>query len=148
MSDRRDLVIDASVAFKWYAPEPGHEIAEGLLVQAETNAVRLLAPDFMLIEVANIGCKRFQQGQMRSTAVERVLTTLRLLPVGWRDTMEYLDLATALAMSRGCTVYDALYLAVAEAYDAVLVTADSRLCEKAREGGLAGRVRLLRDFAL
>ena len=43
-------VIDASVAIKWYLPEPDDDKARLLLVGGHD----LLAPDLMLIEVSNI----------------------------------------------------------------------------------------------
>ncbi len=46
--------------------------------------------------------------------------------------------ALELAHASRLTVYDALFVAVAESYDAVLITADGKLARKARELGLTG----------
>ena len=42
------IVVDASVAVKWFAPEPGSAEAEALLVGDESRA----APEHLTVEVA------------------------------------------------------------------------------------------------
>jgi len=50
VSDEGTLVVDAGVVVKWYIPESGSDRAAALL---ETDR-RLIAPDLLLAEVANV----------------------------------------------------------------------------------------------
>lgn len=45
------LVVDASVALKWFLPEPGHEAALAIL-DADDAGQPLLAPDWLLVEAS------------------------------------------------------------------------------------------------
>ncbi len=53
-------VVDASVAFGWFAAVPGSEQAARLL-EADPSAL-LLAPDLVLVELLNTGWKSLRLG--------------------------------------------------------------------------------------
>lgn len=57
-------VVDASVAFGWFAAVPGSEQA-ALLLDAE-HAMQLLAPDLVLVELLNTGWKSLRMGAITS----------------------------------------------------------------------------------
>ena len=67
---------------------------------------------------------------------ERALDALLGLPMRSMSSRELSPSALRLALSRGVSVYDACYLALAEAVGAVLVTADRRLAEVATKSEL------------
>lgn len=144
----RRLVVDASVAYKWFFPEEDAEVAGSLLDRAERGELELIAPEFLILELLNIIWKQLRRKAITVEQSERALAALPALEIRWEWDMPHLGAAYGLATQCGNTVYDALYLALAEAEDAVLLTADGGLCAQAREGGLAERVRLLRDLAL
>lgn len=54
------LVVDASVALKWFVPDPGHEAALAIL-KADDAEPQLLAPDWLLVEVANALWKQWRR---------------------------------------------------------------------------------------
>lgn len=58
------LVIDASVAIKWYVPEAGSQEASAILDRPET----LLAPDLLAAEFGNVLWKKVSAGPYWRTA--------------------------------------------------------------------------------
>jgi predicted nucleic acid-binding protein len=77
------LIIDACVAIKWFVPEPGHEAATALL---EGNS-DLLAPDWLLIEVANALWKQWRRNttsRIRHPLLVPAMS-LRPDPAAWRS---------------------------------------------------------------
>jgi predicted nucleic acid-binding protein len=140
-------VVDACVAFKWYVPEPQADLAIQIGKQARAGEIRLVAPLFLQLEVLNVAWKHTRQGLLEPERVDQIAAALPHAPVEWVREERLLRAAAELAVRLDCTVYDALYLALAAAYDAVLVTADSRLCQKVPEDEQTKRVKLLGEFA-
>ena len=52
------LVVDASVAIKWFLPEPLSEEARQILDEYQAGRLSVLAPDLIYAEVGNIVWKR------------------------------------------------------------------------------------------
>ncbi len=53
-----EYVIDASVAVKWFIPEPHSDRADGLLKDFLRQSIVLTAPDVLVAEVGNTLWKR------------------------------------------------------------------------------------------
>ncbi len=132
------VVVDASVAVKWFIPEDGAAEADALLAQRTP----LIAPALLWIEVASVLWKLARRGALPPEAAEGVLAASQRYPVEIVDTAPLLGEALRLALATGATVYDALYLAAAIAHDGTLVTADQRLADVIKAEH-RGRVRLL-----
>lgn len=126
-SDER-VVIDASVAVKWVVPEPGSEQAELLLDRG------LIAPDLLFAECANILWEKVRRGELTTEEADVAAQTLEQGEITLVSARGYLALATSIAVELDHTAYDGLYLALAEASELRLVTADDRLIRKATEG--------------
>jgi predicted nucleic acid-binding protein len=128
------IVVDASVLVTALADDTG----QGRAARAELAAGPLAAPELVDLEVAS--ALRSMVGRLRMPA-ERVvdaLADLADLPV--RRAPHGPLLARCWDLRDNLTVYDAAYVALAEALEVVLVTADERL---ARAPGLRCDVRLL-----
>jgi predicted nucleic acid-binding protein len=130
------LVIDASVALKWYLDEPLAEKARAILASDEP----LVAPDILISEVGNAVWLRLNKGnilvaQAREILVELPAAFLALVPAAGLA-LRALEIATELKHP----LYDALYLATSETWDAPLVTADNRLLAKTAASRWANRV--------
>ena len=147
MTNPRSWIVDASVAFKWYLMEEHEEIAGRLLLAAQRSELYLFAPELLAIEVSNIAWKRHRRGDLTAEEACSIADEILTAPVAYVGSETLLRRATELATTFGNTVYDSLYLALAEAYDAVVITADRRLFEKVPEEGRGERVRMLQDFA-
>jgi predicted nucleic acid-binding protein len=131
------LVIDASVAVKWVIPEPDSTRAEVLLDHG------LVAPDLLFVECANVLWKKVRRGEITVEEAEIAAQTLEQAELAVMSTRGYLAVATSIAVEFDYPAYDAVYLAVAEASDLRLVTADERLVRKVQAGQNRFRHRLV-----
>jgi len=121
----KTVVIDASVAIKWAVAEPLSEQALWVLSNA-----RLIAPDLLIAECANILWKKVARGQIdNETAIFAaggiMKTDIELLPM-----RQNMAAAVKLAIDLNHPAYDCLYLALAVERDCKFVTADTRLINK------------------
>ncbi len=127
-------VIDASVAIKWFVPEPLHDAACALLSEPGER----IAPDWLLIEAANVLWKQERRGFVAREQAENILALLPDL-VETVPAAGYVRRALAIASRLGHSVYDCLYLAIAEQTGGILVTTDVRLAELAGQHGFKAR---------
>ena len=137
------IVVDASVAVKWFLPEPGSEQAAALL---EHHEGELFGPDLLGVEIAatlvrganavksNRGEAESALGKFRAMAEAGVFELRRL-------SIDQLHQAAALAIDIGHPLKDCIYLTLAMELGCPLITADAKFAVKAR--GVYGDVRVL-----
>jgi predicted nucleic acid-binding protein len=136
------LVVDASVAAKWLVPEPLSDKALAIL----DGANDLIAPDLFLPEVGNILWKKVRAGDLTEPmAVER-FRAVQGMGIRLVATVSLALRALTLALKTGRTVYDTLYLALAESEDCPFVTADVRLVNALSPTPEGARTRWLGAF--
>jgi len=127
------LVVDTSVFIKWYRQHEEHA-ADALALRDAYLAgeILLVEPDLALVEFANV--MRFMD-ELSTEQVQLAVESLFAFPIRWvQPTGEVMARAVTIAREHGRTaVYDALFAAVAEAYDALFVTADMRFARAAPE---------------
>jgi predicted nucleic acid-binding protein len=126
------IVVDASIAFLWFANEPDRWGAARLL-EAESA---LLSPDLMAAEVANAWWKKLRRREMDRVYVEQAVTNLLALGIEWVSSAQLVRPAARLAVELEHSVYDCLYLALAASHTAPLATADERLRRAAERVGV------------
>lgn len=132
------LVVDSSVAVKWYLPEPGSDRAAALL----RSGPRLIAPDLLLAEVGNVLWKRRRDVPVTEIgAIAAALTGA--CPVSLYPSRALLEGALSIALAHDRSVYDSLYLALAVGVDCPLVTADERLHNALQQTDLAPYIQVL-----
>lgn len=134
------LVIDASVAAKWVVTEADSDAAHALLDQ------ELLVPDVLFGECANVLWKKVVRGELDATTADLAASALLAACVDVFPSIPLVPKALKLAIQLRHPVYDCLYLALAAAENAVLVTADRRLytrCRQADAQPLGLRIHLL-----
>ena len=139
------LVVDASVAVKWLIEEEGTR--EALLLRGR---VRLIAPDLLTAECANILSKKVQRGELLTQEALLAARLLQAADIELAPTRTLMETATRMAIELGHPAYDCLYLAVAVDRKCRLVTADGRLLGKLRErreSGFHDRVVSLAEAA-
>jgi predicted nucleic acid-binding protein len=133
------LVIDASVALKWFIDEAGSKEAEALLAASDL----LIAPDLIVAEVCNAGWKAVRAGVMLPEQLDHAASRLAaafdelvpLAPLARR--------ACEMAQALHHPAYDCFCLALSERRGAVLVTADQRLLQRVDGTEWAVRTREL-----
>ena len=120
------LIVDASVAIKWVVDEGDRADARALLESRHA----LVAPEFVLIEVANILWKKAAKTEIGPEQAALGLSGIEAAFSRFVPTALVLDRAMELALEVNHPVYDCLYLATAELEGCKLVTADDRLRTK------------------
>jgi len=131
----RRYVLDASVAAKWFLSAADETLTEEALhllhlyLEAE---VQFFVPDLFFAELANIFWKAERLGRCDSQTTDAALTELieRNLPTF--PSAPRLKQAAGIARTFGRTVYDSLYLALAQELNATFVSADARLVNSVR----------------
>ncbi len=126
-----DLVIDASVALKWVFDEKDSPVARDLLIGKS-----LVAPDFLWLECANVVWTRSRRKLISADDARAAVAALLGAPVESVTAKDFVETAHAIAADLDQTVYDSLYLAVAMARNAVMVTADQAFFSAAAGHGL------------
>lgn len=117
------VVIDASVAVKWFVPEELSTEARRLLAPE----YQLLAPDLLWAELGSVLWKRQRRRELDAEMARRLLRDFSRIPIEFHSCERWTEPALVLAMRHGVTVYDGLYLALAVGTRCRLVTADRRL---------------------
>jgi len=124
------LVIDASVAVKWFVAENGHDDAVAILKRGD----ECFAPDLLLPEVAGAFDKKIKAGAMEQSQAIEALKALQgnmTMVAGAKLIEESLLLASEL----NHPVADCIYMACAMGLGAKLVTADKVFLKKAADAG-------------
>jgi predicted nucleic acid-binding protein len=135
------VIVDASVAVKWYVREALHAQAREIMAQADD----LAAPDIIVTEVANALQRKVSSGMVSK---EQALEALRDLPNCFSQLIpadKTLRDGFELALELRHAFPDSVYLACAAMNDASLVTDDRKLWEKAVKNGHQRHIRLLAD---
>ena len=120
------IVVDASVALKWYVPEIHSEAATRVL-DARRSGVRLHVPDLFYPEFGNILSKKARVGEISNTVAAEIADAMLGVPKTVHASEALLPAALEIALDSGRTVYDSLYLALAAFLGCEAVTADERL---------------------
>lgn len=96
----------------------------------------LVAPEFLLVECANVLAIKARQGRISTLGASQGLAELSTrLPLRLYPDRAYAEYAQALAIELSHSAYDCLYLAVALQEGLVLITADDRFRDKIRAHG-------------
>jgi predicted nucleic acid-binding protein len=133
------LVVDASVAVKWLIDEPDSELADRLL----DGAHDFLAPELIIPEVLSAAWRRRRLGEIADAQFDNIIVRIADGLIAFQPLQPLAPRAAAIACELDHPVYDCFYLALAEAEEAPLVTADRRLLAVVRGTTLARRVSRL-----
>ena len=131
------VVVDASVAVKWFLPEIHSEAALRYL----DGDYERVAPDLLYAEFGNVIWKRARRTELSDDEAREALRSLRLVPIEVHPAQPFLETAYEVARALDRTVYDALYLVLANAHKCPMVTADRRFYEAVINSPLAESIR-------
>lgn len=116
------IVVDTSVAVKWFIRETGRERALRVLDAPERHA-----PDLIVAEVGNVAWKKAIRGEVTGAQARFIGASVRRYFAVLHPSHALIDRAIDIALRLRHPIYDCLYLACAERAGALLVTADQRL---------------------
>lgn len=137
------LVVDASVACKWFIRESGSDAAEVLLASGQT----LLAPDLIVPEVCNFAWSKLRRGEIAAEQATEMVQGLRDLLDELVPSVGLAGRALEIASTLGHPAYDCFYIALAELRSMRVVTDDQRLLSRLAATPWARLVVLLGDIA-
>ncbi len=120
------MVIDASVACKWFFNEP--LAAEARMIAA--SDATFVAPDMILAECANAAWRRVRDAAITPAHARAFLGSLPLWFESLTPMSELHQPAFEMAHELGHPVYDCLYLALAEREQSPVVTADRAFADR------------------
>lgn len=116
------IVVDTSVVVKWLNQDNEQDIdkADKILHDVSKGTARLLAPELVKYEVANV----LLCGKKLTAKQARIcLAAFYGLPITFVGDNEQLTLLTYnIAEKCGITYYDASFMAIAKDFDATLIT--------------------------
>jgi len=121
------MVIDSSVIVKWFFLESLTQEALAIRQDWLTYKVDLIAPELILAEVGNIVWKKHRLGLITEQEGIDILSDLLALNLLTVSTEILLPIAYNLATEFDRTVYDSLYLGLAQSRGVKFITADLRL---------------------
>jgi predicted nucleic acid-binding protein len=124
------LVVDASVAAKWFLPAAGETLTQQalqLLKRYAAGELRFLVPDLFWVEFANIMWKAVRQRRWPQASAEVAVRAMRDRNFPSVSSLTLLEDAFAIASTFDRTLYDGIYVALALTSKTELITADERL---------------------
>lgn len=136
------LVVDASIGAKWFLSEDLD--AEAARVNAAQH--ELLAPELFWAEVGHVLRKRHRRGELTAGDVAEALEALTTMPLQAVPHRNLTVAAGVWATDLGISFYDGVYLAVADALGASVVTADRRLHDMISGSPHAGLTLWIEDL--
>lgn len=122
-----NYVIDSSVGMKWVIPEIDSDKALRLLTDYTAAIHQLLAPDLFPIEIANALASAEKSARIQPGESVLFLTDILNNAPVILDAMPLLRRALEISLPTRHSVYDCLYIALAERENYELVTADDKL---------------------
>jgi predicted nucleic acid-binding protein len=135
----KPLVVDASVAAKWFLPEPDVAAALRLL----DGRHRLAAPDLIRSEFGNLVWKLHARGVLDTKEASDLIEHFLSMPLEIHDSAYLLAPALQIAIATHRTMYDSLYLALAVELGGTVVTADERWVNALIDSPFTRFIRLL-----
>jgi predicted nucleic acid-binding protein len=129
------IVVDVSVAVKWFLRDERSRFADSILDRVAQEAAYV--PALFRWEMQSVLLAAEKANRITSTDVDDAIDSLRDLPIFIEPPGERLFSGSEIHLARhyGVTPYDAAYLAVATNRRLPLATSDAELSHAARDLG-------------
>lgn len=128
------MVIDASVALKWYlADERYGQVALSLLEDYLSDEVDILAPSLLAYEVVNGLIIAQKRGRIKEKMILQAVEGFMNLEISTRDLHLFYPKVLHYCQIFHCSAYDASYLALADEERIPMITADEGLYNAAKK---------------
>ena len=124
--ERQKKVVDASIVFKWFVQEEGSEKALMLREKHLKGDVILVAPELIILEVVNaLKYKKKDKETLIKINEALMMMQINLIPLNQFLVEKAINASTEYDL----TIYDAIYLALAQIHGTSLITEDKKLLE-------------------
>ena len=135
-------ILDTSVVIKWYVEEKGSDIAERMLDDYKIGNLSIVEPDLLIYEFVNV--LRYNKNFSKD---ERKRCIINLFNLDLYLVTPYIGLvesAKEIAEEKDVSVYDAIYISLADITGFEFVTADEKLYNKVKDLKYAKLLRNLK----
>ena len=139
---QKTCVLDTSVVVKWCANEFDSADAIMLLEHVRRNHIRVVVPDLLLHELSN--SLRWNQNFNEVDVNDALKAFLSLCFEIIAPYRRLLEMSVGIAYAYNCTVYDALFLAIAKENNCILVTADAKFTKQIKNE----RIMTIKEFVI
>jgi predicted nucleic acid-binding protein len=136
------LVVDCSVAVKWAIDEPLHDTARRVLGESS----RLIAPELLLAEVANVAWRKQARKQITRIQGAELVRLVGAAIGTWYDMRSIALRAFHLAHTLDHAAYDCCYLALAELTGGRMLTDHRAFASRASKRGFGAHILRLADL--
>jgi len=126
--------VDASVIVKFITPEEDSLLAESLFKRWKTESVEIIIPSFALAEVGSVLRQKIMRNQLDQDVAEKAFRfaldiPLRSVELERSHWLRAWELSSAFQLR---TIYDAVYIALAESRQCEFWTADHILYQNTK----------------
>ncbi|HUD44397.1 MAG TPA: type II toxin-antitoxin system VapC family toxin [Patescibacteria group bacterium] len=123
------IIVDASIAVKWFIPEPDWEKAKEVLDKSQKDASTILVPSLFYYEIGNV----FLTKHVTQEDIKKFINELSNLPISIYE-LDALSVPVVYAIAKKCitSFYDAMYLFLMIQRQCPFVTADKKLYDKTK----------------
>lgn len=119
------LVVDSSIAVKWYVQETWHEET----LEIADREVDLLAPDVIVAEVTNAAWKKALRGEITHQQAVDIAAKIGSGTPGLCESSLLNEEALRIGLAINHPVHDCLYTTCDQLFEGFVVTDDQRLCQ-------------------
>ncbi len=120
-------VLDCSVAVKWFVPEDLSDLALAVLSRFDAGELTFRAPESILAEFGHALRKAVTRGLISAERSHAIVEYFVELPIETVPMRPLAHAAMQLTTRHMSTFYDALYIALAERDNLLVLTADRPL---------------------
>ncbi len=124
MEKQKTLVIDASVMVKWFLNEEYSDKARLIKSDLEKGDISIIVPEFLFLEIIN-SLKYNKVKEKNILAANKILFEAGFTVVRLNDAI--ISKTIENSIKHNITVYDALYVTLAQIHGTFLITADKEL---------------------
>lgn len=122
------IVINASVALKWYLPDEDNTTeADALAMDYYGGKIEMIVPTLFDYEITNTLKVAVTRNRITEADALGAIARFQMLKIERYDFLELQESAFRLALSYQRSAYDAAYLALAEEHHLNFYTGDKRL---------------------
>lgn len=134
--EKQKKVIDASVVFKWFSNEEDSDKALILKDKHISKEIALIIPELLFLEISN--ALKYKKDNLKK--IQKANEDLWNLQFEIKKLdKQIINLAIEIAIKNNFTIYDSLYIALAQIHETELITADKELVK-------APNVKLLEEI--